>query len=187
MITVVVTRPEAGTSSAVEAAIQITQQSSDGRPSHRLFSKEEVLICCVKTPSMAALMNDSQKPTTAFHSAGNGTLIFTGKLEANGVAPPAGSCLNITGFSSKPCVETALLAIPQNPEFPIKRPRCKGGDFILRSARFRPSNHMPDSQSARTDGVLVFSWLLVSCVLSDVHRSSQHVAASNPSPLSVYS
>lgn len=80
--------------------------------------------------AVAYLSIDATSPPCA----GNGTLIFTGKLEANGVAPPVGSCLNITGFSSKPCVNDVVLAIPQNPQFPIKRPRCKGGDFILRGA-----------------------------------------------------
>ncbi len=70
--------------------------------------------------------------------AGNGTLVFTGNLAANGVAPPVGSCLNITGFSNAACNETAILPVPKYPEFPPKRPRCKNGTFILKGAPPHP-------------------------------------------------
>lgn len=60
--------------------------------------------------------------------------MFTGNLEANGVAPPPAGCVNITGFSSKQCNDSAVIAVPEYPAFPPKHPRCKGGDFIFTSA-----------------------------------------------------
>jgi hypothetical protein len=72
--------------------------------------------------------------TVNYFNSGNGTLVFTGNLVANGVVPPPGSCVNITGFSNKNCTDSAIIAVPKNPEFPVKRPRCKGGDFVLKNS-----------------------------------------------------
>lgn len=70
-----------------------------------------------------------------YFNSGNGTLVFTGNLVANGfLVPPAPSCLNITNFKSRPCNSSAVLAIAGNPQFPIKRPRCKKGSWILRDS-----------------------------------------------------
>lgn len=55
--------------------------------------------------------------------------------------PPPGSCVNVTGFSNKDCNDTAVIAVPKFPEFPPKRPRCKGGNFVLKSARFAPLSY----------------------------------------------
>jgi hypothetical protein len=66
--------------------------------------------------------------------AGNGTLIFTGNVDANGVTPPPAGCVNITGFSEKKCNESAIIAVPKYPQFPPKRPRCRGGSWILKGA-----------------------------------------------------
>lgn len=61
--------------------------------------------------------------------------MFTGNLVANDLLVPVSpSCLNITNFSTKPCVNEAVVAIAKNPEFPIKRPRCRNGSWILRGA-----------------------------------------------------
>lgn len=83
-------------------------------------------------PRNAPLRNPLLIMGTAFPVAGNGTLVFTGNLEANGVAPPPSSCVNITGYSSRSCNESAVIPVPTYPEFPPKRPKCKGGDFILK-------------------------------------------------------
>jgi hypothetical protein len=66
--------------------------------------------------------------------AGNGTLIFTGNVDANGVTPPPAGCVNITGFSEKKCNESAIIPVPKYPQFPPKRPRCRGGSWILKGA-----------------------------------------------------
>lgn len=66
--------------------------------------------------------------------AGNGTLIFTGNVDANGVTPPPAGCVNITGFSQKECNDSAIIPVPKYPQFPPKRPRCRGGSWILRGA-----------------------------------------------------
>mmetsp|Transcript_731 Transcript_731/g.2184 ORF Transcript_731/g.2184 Transcript_731/m.2184 type:complete len:429 (-) Transcript_731:4529-5815(-) len=75
-------------------------------------------------------------PTVAtYYNSGNGTLVFTGNLVANDLLVPVSpSCLNITNFSTKPCVNEAVVAIAKNPEFPIKRPRCRNGSWILRDS-----------------------------------------------------
>ena len=69
-----------------------------------------------------------------FDLAGNGTLIFTGNVDANGVTPPPAGCVNITGFSEKKCNESAIIPVPKYPQFPPKRPRCRGGSWILKGA-----------------------------------------------------
>lgn len=78
--------------------------------------------------------NKNAPSVVNYFNSGNGTLVFTGNLEANGVTPPPSSCVNITGYSSKTCNESAIIPVPTYPEFPPKRPKCKGGDFILKDS-----------------------------------------------------
>jgi hypothetical protein len=69
-----------------------------------------------------------------YFNSGNGTLIFTGNVDANGVTPPPAGCVNITGFSQKECNESAIIPVPKYPQFPPKRPRCRGGSWILKDS-----------------------------------------------------
>lgn len=90
-------------------------------------------------------------PTIAtYFNSGNGTLVFTGNIVANNLlAPPAPSCINITNFSSKPCVESAVVAIARGPQNPIKRPRCREGTWLLQDTE---ACYMKPKSSSDTPG-----------------------------------
>lgn len=77
-------------------------------------------------------LGTTNKPTIVdFFNSGNGTVVFTGNVVANGLtAPLLPSCINITNFASVACIPDNVVAIAENPEFPIKRPRCKGANSV---------------------------------------------------------
>lgn len=78
-------------------------------------------------------LGTQDSPTVVrYFNSGNGTLVFSGTVVANGVkAPPLPSCINVTKFTPTVCDSSAVVAIAEKPNFPIKRPRCKGGTWIL--------------------------------------------------------